>query len=264
MKPDLHPAARGVAALYCLFGDLSWLTHSYLSVYPCVEKVFFFLSSTPWYGDIRISGVDPQGLLSLPDPAGKIEIVPGAWSSEVEQRNFTLGYAQYSGFSRGLIIDADEVYESAQLAAALTYTKDFPDISVWHVNWFTYWKSPLYRIEPIEPYQPPVLITLGQAGFAETRNALGEKHELIPPQLCMCHHLSYALSDEALMKKHIMQPGHSQSAYPDWYQKKWKAWDSDHTIRELHPVHPAWFEQAIRQPDEALPSVLTRIPKKEP
>jgi hypothetical protein len=255
----LHPSAKGVAALYCLGGDLSWLTHSYLSIYPCVERVYFFLSSSPWYGDNQAAVIDPSVLSALPDPVSKKEVVQGAWTNEVEQRNFTLAFAQYSGFSHGLIVDADEVYESAHLAAALTYAKNSPDISVWHVNWFTYWKSPQHRIDPIEPYQPPILATLGQTGFAETRNVVGEKHELLPPQICMCHHLSYALSDEALMKKHIMQPGHPQSAYPDWLQTKWRAWDTDHSIENLHPVHPPWFQRTIRQPDEALPSILKRV-----
>jgi hypothetical protein len=255
----LHPSAKGVAALYCLGGDLSWLIHSYLSTYACVERVYFFLSSSPWYGDNQAAVIDPAVLSALPDPLGKKEIVQGTWTNEVEQRNYTLAYAQYSGFSHGLIVDADEIYESAHLAAALSYVKEHPDVAVWHTNWFTYWKSPLYRIDPIEPYQPPVVVTLGQAGFVETRNAVGEKHELIPPQICMCHHLSYALSDEALMKKHIMQPGHSQSAYPGWLESKWRAWDTDHSIDNLHPVNPEWFGRAVSQPEQLLPSILKRI-----
>jgi hypothetical protein len=259
MSQTLHPAGKGVAALYCLFGDYTWLGHSYMSVYPCVEKIYFFISSSPWYGDNSSASINPALLATLPDPAGKVEIVSGSWKNEVEQRNHTLAYAQYHGFSHGLIIDADEVYESSQLMVALAYARNNPDVSVWHINWYTYWKSPLYRIDPIEPYQPPILVTLGTAGFAETRNALGDKHGLIPPEGCMCHHLSYALSDEALMKKHIMQPGHSQSAHPDWYEKKWKAWDRDHSITELHPVHPPWFHQAIPQPDQVLPSVFRQL-----
>jgi hypothetical protein len=115
MNQTLHPSAKGVAALYCLGGDLAWLTHSYLSVYPCVERIYFFLSSCPWHGDDKAAVVDPSMLSALPDPLGKKEIVQGSWTNEVEQRNYTAAYAQYNGFSYGLIVDADEVYESAHL-----------------------------------------------------------------------------------------------------------------------------------------------------
>jgi hypothetical protein len=256
MHSPSFPSATGVAALYCLFGDLSWLPYSYESIYPCVEKVFFFLSTSPWYGEARASHVDRSILERLADPLGKKELVTGDWKSEPEQRNITLAYAQATGHTYGFIVDADEIYESSQLAQAFTYAKEKPGVAVWHVNWYTYWKSPHYRIDPIEPYQPPVLVQLGRAGFVETRNAVGDVHELIPPQICMCHHLSYALSDEALMKKHIMQPGHSQSAYPGWLEGKWRAWDTNHEIGDLHPVHPSWFGRAVPQPLELQPTAL--------
>jgi hypothetical protein len=258
MTNDIGQPPRGTAALYCIFGDTSWLEQSYHSVYPCVEKIFFFLSSSPWYGSAHASEVDPQALALLPDPQKKVETISGDWKSETDQRNYTLAYAQAHGYEYGLIIDADEVYDSAQLTNAISLAHQQRDVAVWHMNWFTYWRSPDYRIDPIEPYQPPILIHLGYAAFVETRNAIGAKHELIPPTTCMCHHLSYALTDEALRRKHIMQPGHSQSAYPEWYESKWCAWLQDPNLTNLHPVHPPWFERAVRQPEELKPSVLRR------
>lgn len=260
MDTSSDSTTKGVAALYCLFGDTSWLVQSYLSIYPCVERIMFFLSSSPWYGSPRSSGIDPSHLQQLPDPAGKIEIITGNWSSEIEQRNITLAYATYHGFSHGLIIDSDEVYEATELLRGIAYARSRPEVTVWHVNWYTYWKTPGFRIDPIESYQPPIFVKLGDVGFAETRNAQGDAHELIPPGLCMCHHLSYALSDEALQSKHIMQPGHSQSAYLGWYEHKWKGWDINHTIENLHPVHPEWFKRAVEQPREARPTVLRDLP----
>jgi hypothetical protein len=251
-------SSTGVAALYCLFGDMTWLPYSYESVYPCVDKIFLFLSQSPWYGNERRSEVDRELLDRLPDPLQKKEIITGDWKNEPEQRNITLAYAQATGYTYGFIVDADEVYESSQLSQAISFAQSKPEVSVWHVNWFTYWKSPLFRIDPIEPYQPAILVQLGKAGFVETRNPIGDKHDLIPPEICMCHHLSYALSDEALMKKHIMQPGHSQSAYPGWLENKWQAWDGDHGIGELHPVNPAWYARAVPQPRDLQPLALRR------
>jgi len=256
MNNALGTSSTGVAALYCLFGDITWLPQSFNSVYPCVERVMFFLSTKPWYGQERAGSIEPAVIQALPDPEKKVEIITGDWGSEVEQRNISLAFAMHKKFTHALIVDADEVYESSELSAGISYARSRPEVSVWHVHWFTYWKSPKYRIEPLDPYQPPVFVKLGQVGFAETRNALGDTHELIPPQICMCHHLSYVLNEETLRSKHIMQPGHSQSAHPGWYEEKWRAWDNDHSIRDLHPVNPAWFGCTVEQPREALPEAL--------
>ena len=247
--------ARTVA-IYCVFGDDSWLGHSVRSIYDAVDGVLFVVSSCSWYGQEGSDVSVLNRITQLDDPLHKFEVVRGRWEKEIDQRNFSVGVALYRGFNQTLIVDADEIYETAQLIAALTHIQDKPEVDVWHVKSFTYWKNVRYRIDPLEPFDPPILMRPGKGGFVEARNYLGAKHELIVPTICMCHHLSYVRSDEALRRKHIFGSPHSQSARPEWYEKIWKAWESDTSITGLHPVHAPWYGRAIEQHPELVPSVL--------
>lgn len=250
------PNSANACALYCVYDDAYWLPYSVASIYEVVPQIYIFVSNKPWYGPERDQSATLDCIAGLLDPKGKIKLERGEWDSEPEQRNYTLALAQYSGFAYGLIIDADEVYHKEQLAAALTYVAQYPQIGCWHMRWFTYWKSLRYRIDPHEPYDPAVLIKLGSAGFVETRNPIAEQHELVPPQTCICHHLSYAVSDERLRSKHVSYGGHAQSAHENWYQHVWLAWEKDRNLCNLHPTNPSQYKRAVPQDAALIPDVL--------
>jgi len=246
-------------ALYCLYDECYWLPYSYGSIYEHVEKIYFFVSKSPWYGPTRNQSTTFETISALPDPQDKTEIIEGDWSKEIDQRNYSLAIAQVDGFSYGMVVDADEVYDSRQLHSALSHVASHPEVQCWHIRWYTYWKSLLYRIDPPENYNPTVFIKIGTCGFVETRNPLAEKHELVPPHICMCHHLSYAIPEERLRSKHISFSGHSQSAYSEWYEKIWKAWDNHHELENLHPNNPPQFKRAIPQLVETIPEILKPV-----
>jgi hypothetical protein len=252
----LHTHAMKIAALYCVHGEERWLPFSMRGAYDAVDSVHFLISSRRWYGPPGDNRPLLDAIRALPDPLRKIRILEGEWSEETVQRNFSLAAAQLDGSDYGLIIDADEIYDRRQLRAMLDFAVSYPEVECWHVRWFTYWKSLRFRIDPIEPYDPPALVKLGTCGFYETRNPVAAKHALIPPELGLCHHLSYVRSDEELRRKHIFFPGQPQSMQPNWFENVWQAWDRDHDLRNLHPVNPPQFQRAVPQPLELVPEVL--------
>lgn len=245
-----------IVALYCISGASPWLPFSFKSIYTAVDAIYFFVSDSSWHAKpVDNTSVIAQ-ISQLQDPEDKARLFQGSWKEETEQRNTTLAYAQLDGFTHAFIVDADEIYHTDQLIAGFQYAKTRNDVGCFHLKWFTYWKSLEWRIDPIEPYDPAVLIRLGSGGFHETRNPVCDKHELIPPQILMCHHLSYVLSDQELKQKHIFESGHSQSCGNRWYEDVWTKWDSDHSLENLHPVKGEWFKRAVRQSREFLPPVL--------
>ena len=246
-------------ALYCVYDENYWLPYSVQSIYEAVPKIYVFLSTAPWYGPERDNAATRASIAALPDPERKIEVIEGTWSKETEQRNFSLAVAQIAGFAYGFIIDADEIYDVNQLRGALNHIAQHPQVESWHIRWFTYWKSARYRIDPIEPYDPVAFIKLGSCGFIETRNPAATHHALIPPSIAMCHHMSYALPDDRLQRKHIAFAGHSQSAHDRWMTEVWRRWDSDRSLTNLHPNNPPQYGRAVEQPIELLPAILRPI-----
>lgn len=245
-----------VCALYNVYNEDYWLPYSVASIYAAVDAINFIVSDSAWYGPSQDQQGTLMGIAALPDPEGKIKVVRGNWTSEVDQRNYSLAVAAIEGADYALIIDADELYHTRELRAMIELAVQRPEVDCWHINWVTYWKSVRYRIDPLESYQPVVLIKLGTVGYVETRNSVGTKHELVPPSVAICHHMSYAVSDERLALKHISHFGHSQTAHEKWLEEKWRGWDRDQTLTDLHPVNPPAFPRAVPIQQELTPQVV--------
>lgn len=245
-----------IAAVCCVYDDTDWLIPTVQSVYPAVGAYLFFVNERPWAGSPTDNSSTLKALAALPDPEAKIRIIRQDWADEVAQRNFSIAYSQHLGFEYSMVVDADEIYHTEQLQRIIELVTRTPQIGCWHMRWFTYWKSPLFRIDPIEPYDPPVFLKHGTGGYVETRNFRSHSHELIPPELGMCHHMSYARSDEQIHRKLAMF-SHSHQIIPGWFENVWKKWDKNPNLENLHPVNPPHYRRAIRQDPAILPKVLS-------
>lgn len=239
-----------------VYHDDVWLPLAYRSVYDSVDAFYFFINARPWSDTTKLDNSSTRACVAaLPDPDNKRRIFFDEWPDEVAQRNFTIDQALNDGFEWGMIVDADEIYEKTELEKMISMVRAHPEISCWHVTWYTYWKSYKYRIDPPEPYKPAVFLKLGKCKFIETRNLEGAKHLLIDPEVGMCHHMSYARTDEEVRRK-LSLFSHSHQILDGWFENIWKKWDSDKTLTNLHPVLPDMYRQAIEQPRHALPTVL--------
>ena len=245
-----------IAALCNVYHDDVWLPLAYRSAYDSVDAFYFFINSHPWSNLEKLDNSSTRRCIAeLPDPDNKRRVIFDQWPDEIAQRNYTIDRTLADGFTWGMIVDADEIYEKQQLDDMITLVRANPQISCWHIRWYTYWKSYQYRIDPPEPYEPPVFLKLGTCRFVETRNPLGPSHLLIDPNIGMCHHMSYARTDEEVRRK-ISMFSHSHQILTGWYENVWKAWDNNKSLMNLHPVLPDMYKRAIEQPREALPTVL--------
>ena len=246
-----------VAALCLVYHDDIWLPHAIASVYDVVGKIIFFVSDKPWMGPDTDNSETIRCITCLPDPDGKFLLVRERWATEVEQRNYSVAFAHAYGFRYGMILDADELYEPMELVRMFEWAMSRPETDCFHMHWYTYWKSQEYVISPHENYAPPFLIQFGRCAFIEARNPVGKKHEVIPADVGICHHMSYARSDELIRRK-LASFSHAQQIIPNWFDSVWKGWDSNHDLMNLHPVNPPQYQRAIPQPFASLPSVLRK------
>ncbi|MFN8390768.1 MAG: hypothetical protein U0136_10795 [Bdellovibrionota bacterium] len=251
------------AALYCIYHDDIWLEHSVRSIYASVGGIFFFLNTRPWHGENTDNRETIECLNRLADPDNKIRIIQDTWADEAGERNYAAAVAQLSGFTYGMIVDADEIYDRAALDAMIAHAAADPDVNVWHMEWDIYWKSLEFVIDPPEPYHPPVFIRLGTCGFVEARNPSGAKHSLIPRAVGFCHHMSYARTDK-LIKRKLASFSHATQILPGWFEHVWQAWDGNHELENLHPVQPTQYRRAIPRPPTQLPEAVRDLASRNP
>ena len=245
------------AAVYCVYDDSTWLDTSLESVYDACDAIYLLVSDRPWNGEPGDNSATIACIEAYPDPAGKLRLVQGSWSSEAEQRNAGLDMLRAAGYDYCFVVDADEVYDTAALKAMMDVAASEPEVPCWHMRMDTYWKEELYRIEPREPLMPVVFVKVGAARFSMNRNAEGAQHKLISPAVGFCHHLSYARSDEQVRRK-ISTFSHANEIVSGWYENVWRKWDSDRGMTNLHPTHPAAYQRAIPQPYVAMPPALRK------
>ncbi|MGQ9580162.1 MAG: glycosyltransferase [Armatimonadota bacterium] len=258
----LESTKMNVAAVYCVHDDDTWLSHSIESVYSICRSIYVLVSNTPWFGEPGDNGSVVSRVESLPDPSDKIRVVKGSWQSEAEQRNAGLDILYEEKVEYCLVIDADEIYDPVDLERVIRIAQKHPEISCWHVEMDTYWKSWMYRVYPREQLRPVVLLRVGTARFTRNRGVSECTHGIIPPEVAVCHHLSYVRSDEQIKRK-IATFSHARELVPGWYENVWKEWDTNPLMRNLHPTHPSAYGQAILQPYWALPPVLRKLCRSE-
>jgi len=260
---NLTEPRSSFAAMYVVYDDTEWLECSVASIYSAIDAIYFFVSDVPWNGPPTGNQKTIECINNLHDPDGKIHLVEGHWPEEVDQRNQALAELIVDDFKYGLIIDADEIYNTNALKNMMQYAIERPEIECWHVVTTIYWKSPLYRIHPPEAYHPPVFLLLGTGGFVEYNNCLASSHDLIPPEIGFQHHMSYARSNEQIKRK-INSFGHANQIREGWYEKVWMGWDDDHTITDLSPYNPGAFERTVDVSVEVLPEAVREYMAKNP
>ena len=164
-----------------------------------------------------------------------------------------------AGFTYCFVIDADEIYDPAELRRMTELVVNRPDVDCWHV--FTRHILEIIPLphRPRETLNPPVFVKVGSiTRLRRTELCQRQKsHGSFLAEVGICHHLSYARSDEEVLKK-ITTFSHAHEVQPGWFENVWKRWDADHSLTNLHPTHPAAYQRAVEQPYSALPPVLRK------
>lgn len=253
--------SNSIGAVYCVYHDYLWLKTSVASIYEVVDRIFFLVGKFPWNGAAEDNSYTLDLIRNLPDPEKKCRLIIGEWKTQPAQRNFGLELLEKEKIELCLVIDADEIYETDVLSQAINNHCGDKEIQVWHLHWITYWKSPFYRIAPLEKYRPPVILRVGAGKFTEYRNLLSDKHRLIPPRECIIHHLSYARPNYLIRRK-VNSVSASPLINPGWYQDVWLKWDQDRSLKNLHPVTPHEFQQAQLMEQEFYPTILEDLIEK--
>ena len=246
------------AAMFVVYNEEEYIEYSISSVLDRMDHVIVLRGVTPWHGPALELDRTSERVTSLGSP--KITLIEGSWDSEADQRNEALSIARDLGCDFGLIIDADEVYAENDLDVLIETAEADPGAEAWVVRWWTYWKSPLWRIVPPEPFQPVVAVRIGdgmrfEALRTTSARVLGEPGGTRP----LLHHFSYAKPSERILDK-LRSFEHAGEIPEDWWESKWLAWDADHMLTNLHPTVPECYRRARYFGPEELPSAMRAHP----
>ncbi|MBS1714221.1 MAG: glycosyltransferase [Armatimonadetes bacterium] len=231
-----------IATAYCVHDDWYYLADSIASVKQ-LGPVMVFVSRVPWHAEPG----DWARCAEIAHSAGA-EVCEGDWSSESLHRSYALGEARRRGVTFLLTVDGDEIVEPS-LGKALSAVAKANLADVVEVEMQTYWRSPEYAIRPPESLTPVLMVRADAAEHHHIRNYSGKRRVRLGAGIGSLHHLSYCGPDERILRK-LETWSHRDEVVSGWWTKKWQAWKTDHTVRNLHPTHPECylFTERIRCP----------------
>jgi hypothetical protein len=248
----------GFGGVCCVFDDDTWLTLMVGGCYPAVDRLFFLVNEKAWSGGGGDNISTLAAIASCEDPNGKIVVVRGRWPSESVQRNFGLEICARAGLAYCFVVDSDEVYDPSELEFMMSIVRSQPHMDAWYTCHVKYWKSFRYRLEPID--HGLAFIRVGHSQFVRWRQIDTRPSATLKlPEACgVCHHLTYARTDQQVLKKHA---NYSLSRYinPDWFDRVWRAWDDNKHLENLHPYDPERIKRAVLQNPERYPPALRTL-----
>ena len=262
-------------AVYCIYDDIEYLEISLRPLLPFLSRVLFLISDVPWNGIKSDNSAAIEFVKNFCALHPHCALVEGHWEHEVPQRNFGLDWMFNHDVDYTFIVDSDEICKPGHFENILRVIVCNPGPAAFHLEWNTYWKKSYYRIEPRENYRPVIAVKTSSflfTGIREGSTAVarsasgvassgqGYNSALIPPEAAICYHLSYARVDEYMRRK-LETNSHAAQFIPGWYENVWLAWTPE--MRNLHPVIPEQYQQAVPENMSELPLPLQEFIQRE-
>ncbi len=248
-----------IAALYAVYNDEDFIEYSLRSIYSEIDEIVICLATKPWFGQTRKPDSTLKKIKNFPDPQNKITLITGQWPSEPVQRQAALDVVK-DKITHCLVIDADELYKCGHLRMLKEIAAYNPQIGQFRVGMNTYWKSPLVRIDPPEPYMPLIISRVTpQTRFVDLRATNEGPVASIRRSDAILYHFSCVRTQEK-MKAKIENFSHADEIRPGWFKDVWMAWDDNPLMENIHSTHAHCYRRAIFEPKECLPKVMWSHP----
>lgn len=268
-----------IAAVYCVINEEEFIEYSINSVYDHVDKVVVILAREPrtiLNPDV-MKVFKPDRTEEIVDNLArnndKIVVFKGVWQTEMDQRNVGMEYCIQNGIDYYLLIDADEAYRADHLEYIKSEVEKHPEVGVFLIRCSTFWRSFHYRI----PYQkmkwvPWRLFKITRyrrflffkfpyhCRFIESNktNSLGKIYK-VDPEKAIFYHFGYSRSTER-MKLKIMASEVTHKFRSDWFENVWMKWPQNKGMKNLQPLDPDDFPEAVYVKPDDLPEPMKKHP----
>lgn len=215
-----------IVASYVLHYGKEYLAWSIRSIQDCVDEIQIFYSPRPSFGR-GDAGPCPESEEELRREAyrflragKKLHWVTGRWSLEGNHRDDAVFAAQSRGASVILVVDADEIWDPAELQKQLAAAQAAPERETL-TPFCHFWRS--FNFVCQDPSRPLRIIKPSGSGLRYSDQRI--------PVL----HFGYA-QGETITKYKVAIHGHKTEWRPDWLENKFLAWQPASGMVDVHPT----------------------------
>jgi hypothetical protein len=255
-----------IVALCKTFAGEEWVKAMALSIYPYISKIVFVNSDISWIGR-KGNKCKPVIQKMINNGMDKIDSIDFNSQSQCLQVAHGIRYIQEKfPCDYIMMIDTDEVWDDENMERALGFIKMCPNKDAYKSAMYTYIKSPLWRVTPIEPLEPVCFIkadinnidalSMGERG-SKIKNVITirDRHK----QKSHFHHFVYVRNNfNSILEKILTSHVSENTEYED--MSKWipNVWNKLPEIPK-EGIHPAiGFHRNWKSLDEIS---LDKLPK---
>ena len=261
MNNKVSEAKFGVQIL--AYNQEEYIQYCLLSIYKEVDFIQIMYSSKPWTmynsnarNTFMTSDKTVEIIKAFPDYKNSIHVCSGEWESQEEMRYEAYKKIENLGADYCLLIDADEIWDQDQLRALKSFTlENINGNKVGRVHFKQPFKWMNRLIDDPNAHQSVVFACNQSIEFKDLRTPTGEKVML--PKNIFFWHLGYILSDNRMYEK-INTYGHHKELPLNWYEHKWKAFNSSSI--NLCRKDPKRWPKTIEFDPWDLPTILYTHP----
>lgn len=246
-----------------VFGQEKWIMKNIENSYPHVDQIYIAYSKKPWIYNSKAkkkyTNSFDLNIIKNSKFYDKITLIEGEWNNEEDQRNSCVEAALNDKIDYLMIHDADEFYFHDDFKKIKEFLKLNPDYDIYTCPWINFWKNLNYITlskngDEIAGF-PQIFINLNKGiRFRNKRSTTGNKTIKINNGV-ICHHASYAITNEELYTKLQTWGHHNDFNTENWYKNIWLKWNEDSI--NLHPLSPADWSKAVKY-TKPLPEVLNQ------
>ena len=215
-----------IVASYVLHYGKEYLAWSIRSIQDQVDAIQVLYSPRPsfsYQSDVPCS--ESEGELKAEahrflKPGKKLYWDSGVWQSEGSHRDQAMGMASLRGASLVLVVDADELWDPAELALQLAAAEAAPQRDTL-TPFVHFWRS--FDHVCSDPSRPVRIVKPSGVSLRYADQKI--------PVL----HYGYAQS-EAITKYKIAIHGHRGEWRPEWLEQKFLAWRPGVEMKDVHPT----------------------------
>ena len=297
--PHLGAERVRVGAIVCMHTDHFFLPSLIENLGELVDTIVILVGMYPWHGNASvetrkgvnetlsiIAGYKNTQLYCASNSTSKLsssqqaykakrcsiaqrlEVLTGTWKTEGSQRSDGIRVLKEKKhrFDFALMVDSDEFWSPVDFRRLIVLASQ-PDIfnahTTYRVSMKTYWKRLRIRINPPEKLKALVLVSLNGKCSCDTFLVREPVNctcgtGFIDPQVAEMHHLSFVRTTKQLVAK-ITSFEHADEVLSGWFENVWTKWDTNTTMKNIHPTEPSAYFESVKQPILKLAPALRKL-----
>lgn len=237
-----------IVALIKTWSGEEWLKASVLSILKHVDKVVLLTSDVSWIGHRGNPSIPMiEEIMKLHNQNNKIIHINYDEPNQLKHCQYGYEWIKKNFPDTDYIFlgDSDEIWDDQNMITFKNYVLHNPQYDAYRVNIYTYIKSPLFRIDPVEPLKPVSMISTRIPNMGTEARACTIKPFVCIPDVYYHHYVFVRMHFNHVLEKLVQSHTSEKQPYEDMSQWIPNVWNTIPNVPKSWTEKRGGFHPAI-------------------